>query len=278
MPQCPTRLPAGPELARELEHVLALGIVGGLRDQLPGERPECAFAVVEDEGGAPAAAALRTAPRNAVLSVGPPQAIVALAEHIADGLADLPGVIGPAASVAWFADRWRESTGDALRPAMALRAYACAEPTPVPGVAGRARPAVEGDRDVLAAFVEAFAAEALDESLDGQEWAQGQLARGDEGGPFVWEDAGEVVAMASVVRPTPSTLTINNVYTPPAKRKRGYAGALTAACTQWIRVEHGRSHACLFTDLANPASNRAYTRVGFAPVGDYLDARSEAVA
>jgi predicted GNAT family acetyltransferase len=73
--------------------------------------------------------------------------------------------------------------------------------------------------------------------------------------------------MASYGGPTPNGLRIGSVYTPPEYRRRGYASACTAATCEFI-LASGRSFATLFTDLANPTSNRIYQAIGFEPVCD----------
>ena len=57
------------------------------------------------------------------------------------------------------------------------------------------------------------------------------------------------------------------MYTPPEARGRGYASALVAELTAAL-LASGRSFCCLFTDLANPTSNRIYERIGYRPVTD----------
>jgi predicted GNAT family acetyltransferase len=57
------------------------------------------------------------------------------------------------------------------------------------------------------------------------------------------------------------------VYTPPELRGRGYASALTAALTGTL-LDGGRRCCFLFTDLANPTSNRLYERIGYERVAD----------
>ncbi|WP_436840003.1 GNAT family N-acetyltransferase [Streptomyces althioticus] len=51
-------------------------------------------------------------------------------------------------------------------------------------------------------------------------------------------------------------------------RGRGYGAAVTAAVSQAAR-DAGAEHVLLFTDLANPASNSLYRRIGFQPVSDH---------
>jgi predicted GNAT family acetyltransferase len=62
-------------------------------------------------------------------------------------------------------------------------------------------------------------------------------------------------------------MRIGPVYTPPALRKRGYASALTAALSQEL-LDSGRKFCFLFTDLANPTSNRIYQQIGYQAVCD----------
>jgi predicted GNAT family acetyltransferase len=67
------------------------------------------------------------------------------------------------------------------------------------------------------------------------------------------------------------------VYTPPELRGRGYASALTAAVSQ-AQLNGGRRYCFLFTDLANPTSNKIYQAIGYEPVCDVDDLRFEAPA
>jgi hypothetical protein len=60
-------------------------------------------------------------------------------------------------------------------------------------------------------------------------------------------------------------MRVGPVYTPPAERRRGYAGALVAALSQRL-LDEGREFCFLFTDLANPTSNHVYQEIGYEPV------------
>jgi predicted GNAT family acetyltransferase len=58
------------------------------------------------------------------------------------------------------------------------------------------------------------------------------------------------------------------VYTPPHRRRRGYAGSAVAAASR--RALAGGATTCmLFTDLANPTSNKIYAEVGYRRAGDW---------
>ncbi len=84
---------------------------------------------------------------------------------------------------------------------------------------------------------------------------------------YLWEDAGEVVALAGAAGPTPRGIRIGPVYTPPDRRGRGYASNLVAEVSR-RQLAAGRSFCFLFTDLANPTSNHIYQTIGYEPVVD----------
>jgi predicted GNAT family acetyltransferase len=69
------------------------------------------------------------------------------------------------------------------------------------------------------------------------------------------------VAVAGVPR-------IGPVYTPPSCRGRGYAGHAVAQLSRRLLAQ-GASRCVLFTDLANPTSNKIYAEVGYVRVCDW---------
>ncbi len=84
---------------------------------------------------------------------------------------------------------------------------------------------------------------------------------------YVWEDDGSVVSLVGAGGETPHGIRIGPVYTPPERRSRGYASSLTAAASQ-DQLDRGRQFVFLFTDLANPTSNKIYRAIGYEPVCD----------
>ena len=85
---------------------------------------------------------------------------------------------------------------------------------------------------------------------------------------YLWADeGGEPVALVGAGGRTPRGIRIGPVYTPPAHRGRGYASNLVAAVTQ-RQFDDGRAFCFLFTNLANPTSNRIYQGMGYQPVID----------
>ncbi len=252
---------------REAEHNLVLGLAARLRKKplAYGEQPY--FAVVGD-GERVVGAALRTPPHNLVLSeLDDLDAAAPLAEDARASFDELPGVLGPAAAAARFVDAWRALTGVAARRAVAHRIYAADSAMRPASVSGRMRPYAETDRELVLRWLEAFEREALSEPPP--EPAADLLARrvGVSGaGIVLWEHDGPV-SLAGFAGATPNGIRVGPVYTPPERRRRGYATVLVAELTRTL-LAGGRRFCFLFADLANPTSNAIYGRVGYRPVTD----------
>ena len=257
-------------VAREAEHCLILGVASQVRDQpeIFTEGPP-SFATVHATDGGIVAATLRTPPRNQVLSqVDAPDAVDALVELLRSE--PLPGVIGSPDAAARVAERWTAATGASARRLMAERIFRLERVVPPARLAsGSWRLARAGDRDLLMDWLVAFHDEATPESpalndvgVVVDRWIARRHRR-----LYLWEDGGRVVSLAGVGGETPNGIRIGPVYTPPELRGRGYASAVTAAASQ-DQLDAGRRFCFLFTDLANPTSNRIYRAVGYQPVCD----------
>lgn len=259
-------------LAHEAAHNLILGICANLigRPGFFGETPPY-LATVEDRNKV-VMTAIMTPPHRVVLSlVEPdslrPRALAAVAGDLRSDHARLPGVLGPSVVSREFSEQWRAISGQAWSPGMKERIYQLETVTPVPGVSGRLRRASEADRPRLRTWIVAFTEESMgeDEPLDPDRWVDGMVSMPNRG-VFLWED-GVPVSMVGFGGPTRHGVRIGPVYTPPEHRRHGYASAATAAVSQWI-LDSGRRFCFLFTDLANPTSNRIYQAIGYRPVCD----------
>jgi uncharacterized protein len=254
-------------VAREAEHNLILGLCTNLRRH-PELFEEAPFlATVTDARGMVVLASVRTPPWNLVLSETDEPAAV---DPLADALAEepLPGVLGPRDAAARFAERWGAASGRRMTIEMRERVFRLTRVTPPRRVSGSMRLAKRRDRETLITLIRAFHDEAtptqplpdLDATVD--RWL-GHVGRS----MYVWEDEGRVVSLAGAGSETPSGIRIGPVYTPPQFRRRGYASALTAAVSQ-AQLDAGRRFVFLFTDLANPTSNKIYQAIGYKPVTD----------
>ena len=143
---------------------------------------------------------------------------------------------------------------------------------------GRLDDAPVGEKHVGSVTVDAREDEVLHEGGPGREDAEENVRhklRLPTGGFLLWEDDGDTVSFAGWGGPTPNGIRVGPVYTPPELRGRGYATALTAELSQRLLdgrlFEGGRRFCFLYTDLANPTSNRLYPRIGYRPVHDAVE-------
>ena len=259
--------------AREAEHNLIFGISAYVRDEpnVFGERPPYFAAVLAEERVV--AAALRTPPHNLVLSeIDDPAAIdLLVADRLED---DLPGVLGPVEHARAFAERWAAATGRSCRRHLSERIFRLQTVITPPPVPGKLRIATPGDRPLVAAWMQAFAEEALGEDdPDSSEAVTDRWLEGRGRTLYLWDDGG-TVSLCGVGGATPHGTRIGPVYTPPAARRRGYASALVAEASQ-LQLDAGRRFCFLFTDLANPTSNHVYQAIGYEPVRDVDEYRFE---
>jgi predicted GNAT family acetyltransferase len=257
-------------LEDEARNNLVFGIAGTLRDH-PSLYDEYRLWIVED-GDRTVGVALRTPPYNLALG-GPARLVVAkgLAESLYAAGIELPGVTGAAPEVEHFATAWETLARVARRQRMAQRIYRLTALRPVEDVSGRGRPATEEDRPLLLEWVRSFVAEAIPEGtpdLGPERTVDARLGE-SRGGFTIWEDGGPV-SIAGWGGTTPNGVRIGPVYTPPEYRRRGYGRAVTAAVSA-ERLASGRTFCFLYTDLANPTSNKIYTDIGYEPVCDSID-------
>jgi predicted GNAT family acetyltransferase len=253
-------------VAREAEHNLIFGICATLTAD-PGYSSDPYLATVSAAGRV-VGAAIMTPPWNLVLScTEEPDTLVDLAADLDDRGISIPGVTGPVEIAGRFAEVWRRTHDLTSSPKMAERVYRLERVEPPDDVPGTVRLATETDRDLLVAWVDAFAMEALDRADPDQ--ASALVDRSFRTGTrtwYLWDDGGPV-SVAAAGGPTPNGIRIGPVYTPPDRRRRGYASAVTAAASQ-AELDKGRRFIFLFTDLANPTSNKIYQAIGYEPVID----------
>ena len=230
----------------------------------PEAYPRRAFYAVL-RAGLPPFLALHTPPYPFHLPVADREAASALADVVHSGSAEPVGVGGAVDSADAFADRWCALTGRTRRVAMRMGLYdlpgAARLQRPVPGTA---RQATLPDEPLVAEWLTAFRAE-----LDlGEPGAAGSRLAVEDGRVLFWCDP-EPVALALVSVPSGGVTRVGYVYTPPGKRGRGYASAVTATISELQRARG--LHCMLYTDLANPTSNGIYAAIGYRRLGETVE-------
>ncbi|NUJ06026.1 GNAT family N-acetyltransferase [Bacillus paranthracis] len=84
---------------------------------------------------------------------------------------------------------------------------------------------------------------------------------------FGLEVDGKLVSVAAKTRPTKNNIAVNFVYTPKEERKKGYASNCVAALSQRM-LDEGYKTTTLYTDLANPTSNKIYQEIGYEQIAE----------
>lgn len=255
---------------------LPLGILAGLT-----RHPQRAAAalMLGAEAGEARLVAMQTPPFHLVIgqTPGAVELIPELVAQLAERQAVVPGLVAPLELAQAFADAWRQH-GCTSQVEMEERLYVLERVIPPRWPAGAYRPGRIGDLGTLLSYLQGFLAEALPQERHDAEALRQQTLRQIEAGDFgLWEVGDQIVSMACRVRQTRTGTAISLVYTPAAYRGRGYAGACVARLSQ-AQLDAGRQFCCLFTDLANPASNLLYQRIGYRPLADVLMLKCTAAA
>ncbi|MFD3702663.1 GNAT family N-acetyltransferase [Nocardia sp. NPDC058658] len=224
---------------------------------------ETQFLSVRDSAGVVVGIAQCT---NGAVYLGelPAHSISAVADaFLAHGIV-LRSVEGDNADAAAFAAHWSAVGGGTFCEKYSTRLFGLGELS-TPEAVGAPRQAVVDDVALVIEMIEAFGVEAdvshrLDEAA--------VRKRIEAGTTWLWEHDATPVTLVARHAAVFGWARIGPVYTPPRFRGNGFASALTATVASRIRAEG--ADACLFTDLANPTSNKIYQRIGFEPVRDFV--------
>jgi predicted GNAT family acetyltransferase len=261
---------AGPLLrAAPAAHSVLLTTTEALRARAAvGAGPDVPlFGVWRSPGGAIAGAFVERAGLPILPTALPDAAIGPLVASLAAHGRTPSAVNGRADVAAAFAAAWTAHTGvraHVHRRMCLHRLDALAPPDPPPAGAGAI--ATEADHDLLVRWWYAFTEELDDFAVGVEQAVAGRIA---DGGVLVWRVDGEPVSIAGATRAVAGMARVAPVYTPPEHRGRGYAAAATAAVTRRL-LDAGTREVLLFTDLANPTSNRLYRRLGYRPVEEVV--------
>jgi RimJ/RimL family protein N-acetyltransferase len=258
---------AGPFLAaREAFHQLPLAVARQCAEEPDRHPGPNLFASVEGEEGR-AGVALMTPPHRLVLFAPAESAESVAAALDGEGLSP-PGVHAPLGTAEAFAAAWCARRGLRAVPDRTIRAHELTAVLPLPAPPGAMRPAGPAELDLVGRWYLAFARDSgtARSSLPPDELGRRAVRQGRA---FLWEDGGPA-SLAVVVGTTPTGARAGGVYTPPDRRRRGYATAVVAGLSRRLLAE-GRRACHLFTDLANPVSNTIYAKIGYRPVADFRD-------
>jgi RimJ/RimL family protein N-acetyltransferase len=258
-----------PLLLRDpVANTLALTVLDSLR---AGHRFSDAPVVLSwyCERGQVTGAVLMTPPFGLLLAQLPAGSEGELVRQLHERDIAVPDSRGTIETVHRFSSCWLAGTELTSEPMFRQRLFRLERlvpPEPMP--AGSARLATLDDLDLVMDWLHAFRAEV--EPGGGAPTRQMQQRRIELQLYWLWLDpAGDPVSIAGRNVTIAGVSRVGPVYTPPERRKHGYAAGVTAACSQHA-LDTGAEQVVLFTDLANPTSNGVYQRLGYRPLDDRL--------
>lgn len=193
------------------------------------------------------------------------EVVTAVVDAIVDDGVDLPGVNGEAATAARFAGHWTERTRSAAHPVQGHRIYEVEHVVPAARTTGQLRPATSTDRDLLVTWFEDFEVEAATSRAHAASNVVDRRLRA--GHLWIWDDDG-AAAMVGLSDPVAGVVRVDRVYTPPPRRRRGYASGMVAAVSSSVRAQGQRC--ILYTDLGNASSNSIYRAIGYRAIDESL--------
>lgn len=213
----------------------------------------------------------------------PPYALLLLEKDEADGVAAVPYLVeylvkedyaihkvnSPKAVGKAFSEHWSAAYQLEEKVLMDLRLYTLKSVVQPAVRPGKLRKATTDDLVFLPQWIEEMTGE-VNQLMTRDEAEEYAKTRVEDGFLFIWEAEGKAVSMASKTRPNIKGVAVNLVYTPKELRGKGYASACVAALSEYL-LQEGYDFCSLFTDLANPTSNKIYQNIGFQPVCDYIE-------
>ena len=249
--------------ADEARHNLIYGICSTLIEAADVYR-EKHFWTVHD--GDVLGAAMMTPPFNIIVAQPlSAEALPFLARRLRGAGVAVPGVTGALPEADVFAEAW----GGSPRLRMSQGIYAARAVQVPEGVGGEPRSASPDDHGLIVEWLLAFQDEAIaaDAPHMDHDAAVERRLRSDEAGFALWTVESQPVSICGYGGRTPHGTRIGPVYTPPDLRGHGYGSAVTAHVTK-EQLDGGLDFCFLYTDLANPTSNKIYMQIGYERVCD----------
>ena len=272
---------AGGHLAEQpvLSTVMS-GVASRIRDQRAAGIPwpegvPCWFAAFVDRGQV-VASAMRTAPFGdypAYLMPMSDDAAVLLARTLLNRDEPVLGANGALPAVQVFCEEMASATDKEAVVERHTRLFELGQLKEPAEVVGRLRPARVDEQEIVTSWYDAFMDDA-DEQAGREPGSSVHEAPGPDemrrrletGQIFVWDVDGVPVHVTAATEPAYDVSRVGPVYTPREHRGHGYASRAVYEVSK--QIVDGGFRACLFTDQANPTSNKIYEALGYERLVD----------
>ncbi len=238
------------------------------------------WVVVRDDAGDVVSAAMRTAPFKPYPTFALPmsdEAARAVAAALHERGEFLGGCNGALPGAEVLARTTAELGGGEMVSEKATRLWEATAVKVPTAPEGRLRLATEADAELILSWFGAFHNEADEQAGREPDPSEGEhntmdsvLIRIREGVEWLWElPDGTIAHLTGSGVPSYGVARIGPVYTPREFRGRGVASYVVGELTR--RGLEAGSRMCLFTDRANPTSNKIYADLGYQPVVDMAE-------
>lgn len=253
-------------IRNEDRNSLFLGILG----QIQANRYEDYFLALAETEDEVVAACLMTPPHALQLVIFRrlPEIEKEIAGHLQNLGVKVNGIVGEHDTSRLFAKAWTDQTGEQVKVLMDQGLYRIdAVNKGLQKSGGSWRVASNKDAKLLIEWYKLFEEETGIDRRSTQEQATQRIEEFLERKEvYVWEVDGAVVSCMKKGRPSKNGITVSFVFTPVAYRKKGYARTLVAEVTDELLLEY--DFVMLYTDLANPTSNKIYREIGYEQISN----------
>lgn len=255
----------GPSLEKnEVENGLMLGLV--LRAQAEQQQqlnsPINLISIIDR--GVFLGAGIQTPPKQFIFTRMAPEIIALVVDFLIANKFEFPGFKAPEPTISEFVKTWTQLTGRKPELAFKQMIYQLTEVKPPKAPKGNCYLASMDDLEIVTKWFYEFGGEALAQEKDDDltKHRENAIRRIERKSIYLWKTEKETVSMAGISGQTPNGIRVNAVYTPPAQRGHGYASANVATISQ-LQLDAGRKYCFLYTDAANPTSNKIYQNIGY---------------
>lgn len=249
-------------LEKESEYSLMLGIAG-LR--VAKTIDDCIYFVLFDRNELIGCSVLSK--KNFVVTQIPEPFLLTIANYLKKENYILPGIVGDPATSERFAYIWSNLINCKYKLAMDQKIYQLNEVLLPSNLQGKLINARLDHTELVGKWLFEFSCESLPHEPttleNSTEFAKQKINNCDV--YLLQSLADELVSMNFVGRPTDHGITVSAVYTPKVFRRKGYASAIVAKTSQ-LMIQNGRKFCVLYTDMANPTSNKIYQKIGYKEV------------
>lgn len=149
--------------------------------------------------------------------------------------------------------------------ALQMESFQCQEVIEPKPEQGFLRKAAVEDVKIISQFLSGFIYDCFGKTTTPDEQIQNAKSYIESGNLYIWCNDDGIISMANIAHRSKRNARINEVYTRPDMRGKGFGAVIVAELCRIILGENRVP--VLYTDLANPASNKAYKNVGFVECG-----------